>query len=118
VSGCLVLLLSGAGCGGATSTGSTTEATVTGKVTIHGKPATKGQVVFDPTNIDRPDAGVRQAEIGPDGTYRATTLVGSNSVTVVVPRPAGPADGMAPELGLNAKAGDNTLDIALPYLPQ
>ena len=92
----------------------TEEATVTGTVTVKGQPARGGTVTFDPTNINRPDAPVRSAEIQPDGTYSATTLVGSNTVMVNVAGPQGQGPGMNPEGGLNVQSGTNTYDITLP----
>ncbi|WP_165068833.1 hypothetical protein [Paludisphaera rhizosphaerae] len=114
---CLAIV---AGCGdGAPPAESTTEqATVQGKITIKGKPATKGQVVFDPRNINRRDAKIATADIGADGTYKTTTAIGRNSVTVVVPHSMKSAEGMTPELGFEVKAGNNTLDVELPYKPQ
>ena len=107
------------GCGGGPGAESSTEeATISGTVTVLGKPATKGQVIFDPSNINRPQAPIRTAEIGADGAYRATTLVGSNAVTVVVPRPPRPTEGMSPEFGLDVQPGENTLDISLPMTDQ
>jgi len=109
------LAIGGSCSGGKPPVDSTTEeATVKGKVTVLGKLATKGQVTFDPTNIKRPNAAIRSAEIGADGTYQVTTLVGANSVVISVPRQGMPLLGMAPELGIDVKPGENTLDIALP----
>src|SRR5919107_1535589 len=110
----------GGGCGDAkpAAESSTAEATVKGTVTVLGRPATKGQVIFDPTNINRPDAQVCTAEIGADGTYLATTLVGPNSITVIVPKPPRPMEGMNPEFGLDVQPGENTLDISLPRTDQ
>jgi hypothetical protein len=117
ISSCTAACLAiGGGCGDRkpAAESSTAEATVKGTVTVLGKPATKGQVVFDPTNINRPDAKVRTAEIGAGGTYQATTLVGPNSVSIIVPRPSRPTEGMSPEFGLDVKPGENTLDISPP----
>lgn len=115
---CLAMV-AGCGGGGAPPAESSLEkGTVEGRVTIKGKPATKGRVVFDPTNINRRDAEIATADIGSDGTYKTTTAVGRNSVTVVVPRPPGPAEGMSPEIGFDVKPGDNALDFDLPYKPR
>ncbi len=62
--------------------GSSSEATFKGSVTLNGKPATGGELVFDPSNVKRPDAPPRRATIAPDGTYTATTLIGENTVTI------------------------------------
>jgi hypothetical protein len=78
-------LLAGWGCGGGSApavSSSMTEATVSGTVTIKGKPATGGQILFDPSNINRRDARPRTAAIGKDGSYTVTTLVGENLVSV------------------------------------
>ncbi|MEJ7638902.1 MAG: hypothetical protein WKF75_13260 [Singulisphaera sp.] len=107
-------LVTGCGEGKPSATSSTREATVQGTVTVLGKPATKGQVTFDPRNINRPQAVIRTAEIGKDGAYRVTTLVGPNTISINVPRPPRPMPGMSPELGLDVKPGENTRDIALP----
>jgi hypothetical protein len=77
-------ILAGWGCDNGTPSvsGSTEEATVKGSVTIKGKPATGGQILFDPSNINRRDARPRTAAIGKDGSYTVTTLVGENLVSV------------------------------------
>ena len=113
--GCLATV-GGGGCseGRPSATSTTQEATVKGRVTVLGKPATKGRVTFDPRNINRPDARIQTAEIGDDGAYRVTTLVGPNTITVNVPRPPRPMPGMSPEIGLDVQPGENTRDIALP----
>ena len=64
---------------------STTEATVKGTVTIKGKPATKGSVVFDPSNYARKNEQPRSAPLNKDGTYSIKTLIGSNSIRVSSP---------------------------------
>jgi hypothetical protein len=112
-----VILLGSWGCdGGGTAppvSSSRTEATVSGKVTIKGRPATKGQVIFDSANISRKDVAPVSAPIGSDGAYSAKTLVGENRVTVQSPELT------TPELQYNestfdVQSGDNKLDIALP----
>src|SRR4051794_21185477 len=81
-------LMAGWGCGGGGSapavSSSLTEATVSGTVTIKGKPATKGDVTFDPANSQR-NVAARSAPIGADGTYTVTTLLGGNTVRVTSP---------------------------------
>jgi hypothetical protein len=88
---------------------------VTGRVTSQGKPVPKGQVIFDPANVNRLSEPARTAEIRPDGTYEVKTLIGANRVTVSVPaRPRKPG---APPYGqqtCEARAGSNTSDITLP----
>jgi len=69
------------GGGGAPAvSGSSEEVTVKGTVTVKGKPATGGELAFDPANINRPDALPRHAKVGEDGTFTVTTLVGENMV--------------------------------------
>jgi hypothetical protein len=68
------------GCDGAPSVDSSkTEATVTGHVSVKGKPAKGGEIIFDPSNVDRP-VGPRSAPIGADGSYTITTFTGGNLV--------------------------------------
>ncbi len=79
-----VLLLLGSavglGCDGRPAVDtSTTEVTVTGTVLIKGKPATGGEIRFDPSNVDRP-VGPRTAPINPDGTYTIKTFSGGNQI--------------------------------------
>ncbi|MDX2036896.1 MAG: hypothetical protein SFX72_09605 [Isosphaeraceae bacterium] len=92
---------------------STAEASVTGKVVIKGKPATKGTVVFDPANYMRKDVSARSATIEPDGTYRVTTLVGLNSVRVAGPE-AEAAGAAYSSLDFEVKSGSNSFDISIP----
>ncbi len=69
------------GCDGRPSVDSSmTEATVTGTVKVHGKPATGGEIVFNPANVDRP-VGPRSAPISKDGTYTIKTLTGGNQIS-------------------------------------
>jgi hypothetical protein len=110
-------LFVGGGCGGGGGapavSSSMEEATVTGPVTVHGKPLTKGEIAFDPANVDRKVAP-RTAPIGSDGAYTIKTLIGENSVTV-----RGPAIDRDPDLALNQRmvdvqSGDNQVPIELP----
>ena len=63
----------------------TAEATVSGTVTVRGKPMAGGEITFDPSNIQRKDEKPRKAAIGPDGTYTVTTLQGRNSARISGP---------------------------------
>jgi hypothetical protein len=108
-------ILVGWGCGGGTPSisSSTLEVTVKGTVTIKGKPATTGEVVFDPSNINRKAATSRSAKIADDGSYAITTMVGENMVTVQGPT--------VNQSGLtrnrkqyDVKSGESTLAIELP----
>ena len=92
---------------------STQEVQVKGKVTINGAPAKGGEVMFDPANINRPEAKPTTMPIGDDGTYSGTTLVGEVAATVTNPALN------TPELTANRKVvtlepGENTVDIAIP----
>lgn len=108
-------LLASAGCeGGSPPSVSSSSETVTvkGKVTLKGKPLTSGKIQFDASNINRRDAPTATLEIGKDGTYSGTTLIGENGVSV-----SGPAIGKG-DLSMNRKevkltAGENTVDIDL-----
>jgi hypothetical protein len=79
-------LVSAWGCGGSPPSVDTgkTEATVKGVVLVKGKPASGGEIAFDPSNYQRPDAP-RKAPIGTDGSYTVKTLVGMNQITIVGP---------------------------------
>jgi hypothetical protein len=89
------------------------EAKVTGKVTVRGKPAKKGQVTFELSN-DFSGKSRKVAEVKPDGTYELSAVSGKNSVIV-----AGTGDASA-EGGYNSatfevKAGQpNAIDLDLP----
>jgi hypothetical protein len=71
-----------AGCGDGKPSVDTslTEATVTGVVSVKGKPATGGKINFNPANAGR-IVGINSADIGKDGSYTAKTLTGDNQVT-------------------------------------
>jgi hypothetical protein len=75
----------GAGCGGPAATASLDEATVHGTVSVKGKPATRGKVIFNPANKNRKQVGSVEAAIAKDGTYTLKTLVGRNLITVMTP---------------------------------
>jgi hypothetical protein len=109
-------LLAGWGCGGGSApavSSSMTEATVSGTVTIKGKPATKGEVSFDPANVSR-NVGARTAPIGADGSYTVTTLLGGNVVRVATPETARDPALQFNETTFDVQSGTNKLDIVLP----
>jgi hypothetical protein len=115
----LVLLceVAGGGCssGAPYAESSKTEATVTGHVTFQGKPVTKGQVAFNPTNINRPGETSRFGEIRKDGTYELTTLIGDNLVTLAIPSQPKKKGGTPRFQKIYyVKVGSNTLDIESP----
>lgn len=91
----------------------TTEATVKGTVTVNGKPATKGEVVFDPANYLRKDAATRKTEIGAEGTYTIKTLVGGNTVRVLGPD-AEKVGSSYSSWDLDVKPGGQEFNIELP----
>jgi len=105
------------GCGGGGSappvSSSTEETSVKGTVTINGKPATGGEIMFDPANINRKTVLPHKMTISETGTYSGQSLVGENSVSV-----HGPEIGTG-SLSMNRqtivlKSGENTVDITLP----
>jgi len=113
----MVCGLAGGGCGSGApyAESSTTEATVTGRVTSEGKPVTKGQVIFDPTNINRRKETPHMADIRKDGTYEVTTLIGDNRVTLAIPsRPKKKAGTRIFQKVYDVKVGTNTFDIEAP----
>src|SRR4051794_31842506 len=111
-----VVPLAGWGCdGGGTPPASSSreEASVRGAVTIKGKPATGGQITFDPSNIYRKDAPYFSAKIGSDGSYSLKTLVGENVISV-----QGPQVDKIPSLASNErhvdiKSGENSIPVDL-----
>ena len=116
-----VVLAGVAGCGDSSSdvpssasTASTAEAKVSGTVKIGGKAATDGEVVFDPSNVNR-KVGDRRAKIGPDGRYEITTLIGMNSITVAGSKAAkdNPKAGYISK-SFDVKEGTNSFDIEAP----
>ena len=69
------------GCdGGPSVDSSSTEATVKGVVKVAGNPATDGEILFDASNIKRPNSPLRSAPIGKDGSYTIKTLTGENII--------------------------------------
>jgi hypothetical protein len=92
---------------------STTEATVKGTVTIKGKLAKKGAVVFDPSNYARKHEQPRSAPINKDGTYSIKTLIGTNSVRVSSPEAEAASSGYTNET-LEVASGEQTFNIKLP----
>ncbi len=105
---------------------STEEVTIQGTVTIEGKPATSGEVVFDPSNVHRKFVGASTAPIGPDGSYTLKTLAGENKISVWSktikasnsPRP-GPGNNpkgnlMADVMEVYVKSGGEPINVAIP----
>ncbi|MBX6312847.1 MAG: hypothetical protein IRY99_08025 [Isosphaeraceae bacterium] len=110
-----VAMALGTGCGGGPPVEtSKSEATVHGKVIIHGKPVKKGQVWFDPANYRRKDVTARSTNVAEDGTYAITTLIGENSVRYEGPATLGNRELDGAIQSLVVKEGDNEFDIILP----
>ena len=112
----VVCSLSSGGCGdGAPSvSGSLSEGTVTGLVTLQGKPVSTGQVKFNPANSSRKDAAQRSASIGPDGRYTLKTLIGDNTAVPVIPNIGRKGDLRRAQKSITVASGDNSLDIDIP----
>src|SRR4029077_7509151 len=59
---------------------SMTEATVSGIVSVKGKPADGGTILFNGNSSGR-SVPIRSAEIGPDGSYTIKAFTGVNQVS-------------------------------------
>jgi hypothetical protein len=96
--------------------GSLEEATVQGMVRVRGKPVTNGRVTFRSSNINRPTAPTKEAEITKDGHYSITTLVGENFVEVTCKElfEAKNRPMIENEQMVKIQSGENTLNIDLP----
>jgi hypothetical protein len=92
---------------------SNTEATVKGTITFKGKPVTKGEVSFDPSNYKR-NVPANRVQIGPDGSYQVKTLVGENRVSFAIREMM--RDPKLQDLSLiyQIKDGENTINLDLP----
>lgn len=115
--GLTAMALAGWGCGGSQApsvSSSTEEATVRGTVTVHGKAPTKGEVVFDPSNVNRKGVTARTAQINSGGTYEVKTLVGENSVTVRSPEVDKDQTLSTNQKMVDVKPGENSVPIELP----
>ncbi|MGE3820449.1 MAG: hypothetical protein AB7I30_13625 [Isosphaeraceae bacterium] len=111
---CVVLVIAATGCEGKPSVStSKTEVTVTGTVTLHGKKATRGEIVFDPANYLRANESVRTAPISKDGTYSIRTLTGQNMVRVQTPEVMKTRD-EPPQLPVEVEKEGQVFDVALP----
>jgi hypothetical protein len=101
------------GCGGQAPSvsSSTDEADVKGTVTIKGKPATGGEIAFDPSNIHRKDVRLYTTKIGSDGTYALKTLVGENAVRVSGPQIARDPTLATNQVNVDVKSGENTIPV-------
>jgi len=108
------LAAGGCGSGAPYAESSRTEATVSGRVTSNGEPVTKGQVIFDPANVNRRNEPARTAEIRKDGTYDVTTLIGANRVTVAIAGRRTKAGSPYVQQICEVRSGSNTFDITVP----
>src|SRR5262245_66253881 len=113
---CIVALTTALGCGGRHPpvSSSATEATVTGTITLHGKKATRGEVVFDPSNYRRANEAARSAPISKDGTYSIRTLTGDNMVSVRAPEVMKSRDEPA-QLPVHVERAGQVLDITVHF---
>jgi hypothetical protein len=115
VSVILLALASGFGCDQrAPVSTSRTDAVVEGKVVIRGKTVSGGDVVFDPANYLRKDVAARRASVGKDGTYKITTLLGTNSVRYEGPGVVGSRELEGTSLTYEVTDGTNRFDLVLP----
>ena len=113
-----IVALAWAGCDSPGISSSTTEATVSGVVTVIGKPATGGQISFNPANAARKDAPSSTVEIGKDGRYTARTLVGRNMVVLFMPQVGRTADVFGARKAIEVTSGEeNICDIDVPPMP-
>jgi hypothetical protein len=76
----IVLAVAGCGDGKPWVDSSLNEATVSGVVSVKGKPASGGTILFNPSNSGR-IVPSRTAKIGPDGSYSVKTYTGINQVS-------------------------------------
>jgi hypothetical protein len=90
------------------------EVTVKGTVTFKGKPVTKGEVAFDPSNYIRKSETARRVTIGPDGVYTVKTLAGTNRVSFAIPEMSRDPSLQDLSLQYEAPSGESTFDIKLP----
>ncbi len=110
------LILAAPGCGGAPSvTSSQSQATVKGTVTVNGKLANTGAVLFDGANSARPNLAPVRAEIGKDGSYEAKAYVGPNRVSLTGAELTKQSPIIAYEkLTFDVQSGENTYAIDVP----
>jgi hypothetical protein len=111
VAGLVVVACWGCGGGAPSVSSSSEEADVKGTVTIKGKPATGGEIAFDPSNINRRDVKLNITKIGSDGTYALKTLVGENAVRVSGPVVAKDPTLATNQVNVDVKSGENTIPV-------
>ena len=103
--------------GSVAASGSQTEATVSGTVTILGKLATEGEVVFDAANVNRRDVAPRRAPIDKDGHYSIKTLIGGNMAIVEGPAIAKNGLAVSNRQPVQVDPGENSVDLKVPATP-
>ncbi|ADV62618.1 hypothetical protein Isop_2038 [Isosphaera pallida ATCC 43644] len=117
-----MVLVVTAGCGGVGSappvSSSNQEVQITGRVFINGKPAKRGEVVFDPANYMR-NVPARTATIDDQGRYQITTLTGQNIIQVNSPdfKPNRDQDGMNITVDITPELGELDLQWPPPDIP-
>ncbi len=89
---------------------SMTKATVSGTVTVKGKPMKVGTVIFNPANARRKDVAPVSVKVEDGGKYKLETYVGTNAVQVDS-REGGAAAGSGFSNAFDVKEGENTYDI-------
>jgi len=90
-----------------------TEATVKGTVRAGGKPVSRGEITFNPANVNR-KVPPRTEKIKPDGTYEIRTYLGQNVVSVAKTG-TNKQQQSTTARGFDVQSGDNnTYDFELP----
>jgi hypothetical protein len=118
----LALWSVGGGCGNPDAppvSGSMEEVALTGTVRVRGKPVNNGIITFRTANVHRPTAPTYEAKIDKDGTYKITTLVGENFISVTSKEMFGPRnrDLIENEQMVKIESSQGTLDIDIPPKP-
>ena len=81
-------------------------------VTVGGKTATGGDVIFDPKTSSSSSVAVVKSPIGKDGSYTAKTYVGTNHISVSAPEAT--AEQKAANLTKVLQKTDTKVDVAIP----
>jgi hypothetical protein len=115
-----ILLVAAAGCSSnpaaSALTSSMEEATLHGTVRVNGKPVNNGTLSFRTAHINRPKSPTKSVEIGKDGSYSVTTVVGENQVEVTC-KELNAKDTKkfrGTEQLIMVQSGDNAVDIEIP----
>jgi hypothetical protein len=115
-----VVLVATSGCGSNPAasglTSSMEEATLKGMVRVNGKAVNNGTVSFRTAHINRPNSPTKNVDIGKDGTYSVTTVVGENYVEVTCKElnTKQTKKFLGSEQLIMVKSGENDVDIELP----